>query len=86
MGDAIVGDSGRTEIQQLIESLESELSAEVGSGVVARRKAQRLVNGSLRLVGLVEVERLGTTMHKFIAWHHCLTEELSYGRKVPIGH
>ena len=38
MGDVIVSDSRRTEIRQLIESLESELSARVGSGVVARRK------------------------------------------------
>lgn len=38
MGDAIVSDSRRTEIRQLIESLESELSAKVGLGVVARRK------------------------------------------------
>jgi hypothetical protein len=38
MGDVIVSDSRRAEIRQLIESLESELSAKVGSGVVARKR------------------------------------------------
>ena len=75
MGDAIVGDSRGTEIRQLIESLESKLSAEVGSGVVARRKAQRLANGSLRLVGLFEAER---SVDYYVQAYR--TASLSYGR------
>ncbi|OCL09201.1 SET domain-containing protein [Glonium stellatum] len=58
MGDTVVSDSRRAEIRRLMESLESDLSAEVGSGVVAKRKAQRLVNECLKLVSLVEAEQL----------------------------
>ncbi|OCK96690.1 uncharacterized protein K441DRAFT_685788 [Cenococcum geophilum 1.58] len=46
MGDAIVSDSRRTEIRQLIESLESELSAKVGLGLVGLVEAERLVDYS----------------------------------------